>query len=234
MAKSKSKLSIWKRLKRLILYILIANLGYIIITKWLNPPITTIMIKSWIKGNGLTRNYVSYDEMGRNSKLALICAEDQLFPDHNGFDIDAIKKAIKYNNDPKHKKTIGASTISQQTAKNTFLWNGRDWFRKGLEVYHTFMIEFIWGKKRILEVYLNIAEMGKGIFGIESAAQYYYSKNANKLTKSEAAWIATIMPNPILLDLKKPTPKMAKRHSWILQQMNNLDDDPKTKKLIDE
>jgi monofunctional biosynthetic peptidoglycan transglycosylase len=172
--------------------------------------------------------------MGRNSKLALICAEDQLFPDHNGFDIDAIKKAIKYNNDPKHNKTIGASTISQQTAKNTFLWNGRDWFRKGLEVYHTFMIEFIWGKKRILEVYLNIAEMGKGIFGIESAAQYYYFKNANKLTKSEAAWIATIMPNPILLNLKKPTPKMTKRHSWILQQMNNLDDDPETKKLIDE
>lgn len=191
-----------------------------------------VMIGSLVKGNGLNRDYVAFDEMGKNIKLAVICAEDQLFPDHNGFDVDAIKKALKYNNDPKHKKVIGASTISQQVAKNVFLWNGRNWFRKGLEVYHTFMIELIWRKKRILETYLNVAEMGKGIFGIEAAAQHYYGKRAKELSKNEAAWIAAILPNPVMYSIEKPASIIVKRHSWILKQMNNLEDDPETMKVI--
>jgi monofunctional biosynthetic peptidoglycan transglycosylase len=170
--------------------------------------------------------------MGRNSKLAVICSEDQLFPDHNGFDWSAIKKAMEYNNNPKHKKTRGASTISQQTAKNVFLWNGRSWFRKGLEVYHTFLIELIWRKRRILETYLNVAEMGKGIFGIQAASKHYFHKDAKDLTKSEAAWIASILPNPIVYSIEKPSPLIAKRHAWIVTQMNNLDDDPEIMKLI--
>jgi monofunctional biosynthetic peptidoglycan transglycosylase len=141
---------------------------------------------------------------------------------------------MKYNNDPKHKKTRGASTISQQTAKNVFLWNGRNWIRKGLEMYHTFMIELIWGKKRILETYLNVAEMGKGIFGIESASLHYFKKHAKDLTKSEAAWIAAILPNPVLFSVEKPSPLIIKRHSWIVNQMNYLDDDPETMKLIND
>ncbi|MCC7030077.1 MAG: monofunctional biosynthetic peptidoglycan transglycosylase, partial [Chitinophagaceae bacterium] len=171
MAKKKSGSTLWQKLKRFIFLLIVLNIGYIVICKWFNPPITTVMIGSLIKGNGLKKDYISYDQMGNNCKLAVICSEDQLFPDHNGFDLDAIKKALEYNNNPKHKKVKGASTISQQVAKNVFLWNGRNWLRKGLEVYHTFMIELIWKKKRILETYLNVAEMGKGIFGIQAAAQ---------------------------------------------------------------
>lgn len=209
-------------------------MAYIIVTKWINPPITIVMIKSFIKGNALSRDYITYEEMGRNAKLAVICAEDQLFPDHNGFDWNAIQKAMKYNDDPKHKKTRGASTISQQTAKNVFLWNGRNWIRKGLEVYHTFMIELIWGKKRILESYLNVAEMGKGIFGIEAASLHYFNKHANELTTSEAAWIAAILPNPEVYSIQKPSSIIARRHNWIVRQMNNLSDDPETMKLLKE
>lgn len=233
-AKKKSSSIFFTKLKRFVLGLIIANVLFIVLTKWIDTPITTVMISSILKGNGLTRDYISYDEMGRNAKLAVICSEDQLFPDHNGFDVDAIKKAIKYNDDPKHKKTLGASTISQQTAKNVFLWNGRNWIRKGLEVYHTFMIELIWGKKRILETYLNVAEMGKGIFGIQAAAQFYFKKDANKLTKSEAAWIAAILPNPAVWSVENPSAALAKKHNWILKQMNNLDDDPETMKIIND
>lgn len=209
------------------------NICYIVATKWINPPFTTVMISSVIKGYGLSKEYIAYNEMGENAKLAMICAEDQLFPDHNGFDWNAIQKAIRFNKNDKSKKLRGASTISQQTAKNVFLWNGRNWFRKGLELYHTFMIELIWGKKRILEVYLNVAEMGKGIFGIEAASQFYFKKHANELTRSEAAWIAAILPNPVLFSIEKPSQLIVKRHSWILAQMNNLYVDPETSKLIE-
>jgi len=228
----KNTLSFWSKLKRICLILFLANLGFIVLTKWVNTPITTVMIGSLLRGNGLTRDYISYDEMGRNCKLAVICSEDQLFPDHNGFDWSAIKQAMKYNSNPKHKKTRGASTISQQTAKNVFLWNGRDWFRKGLEVYHTFMIELIWRKQRILETYLNVAEMGKGIFGIQAAAQHYFKKDANDLTKSEAAWIASILPSPVKYSIEKPDAQVSRRHNWILSQMNNLEDDPEIMKLI--
>lgn len=234
MAKKQPKQSIFKKIIRLLFFLLVFNVAYILATKWINPPITAVMIGSIVKGHGLERDYISYAEMGRNAKLAVVCAEDQLFPDHNGFDWNAIEKAMKYNNDPKHKKTRGASTISQQTAKNVFLWNGRNWIRKGLEVYHTFMIELIWGKKRILETYLNVAEMGKGIFGIEAAAKHYFKKHAKDLTKSEAAWIAAILPNPVLFSVEKPSPLIVKRHNWILNQMSHLDDDPETMKLIND
>lgn len=234
MAKKQPKQSIFKKIIRFLFFLLVFNVLYILATKWINPPITAVMIGSIVKGHGLDRDYISYDEIGRNAKLAVVCAEDQLFPDHNGFDWNAIEKAMKYNNDPKHKKTRGASTISQQTAKNVFLWNGRNWIRKGLEVYHTFMIELIWGKKRILETYLNVAEMGKGIFGIEAAAKHYFKKHAKDLTKSEAAWIAAILPNPVLFSVEKPSPLIVKRHNWILNQMSHLDDDPETMKLIND
>lgn len=232
MAKVTKKTGFFARLKKILLYLVMFNLLYIVATKWVDPLITTVMISSAFKGNGLTRDYIDYEDMGVNAKLAVICAEDQLFPDHNGFDWNAIQKALKYNADPKHKKVRGASTISQQTAKNVFLWNGRNWIRKGLELYHTFMIELIWGKKRILENYLNIAEMGKGIFGIEAAAKHYFKKHAKDLTQSEAAWIAAILPNPVLFSISKPTPLIVKRHNWILLQMRNLSDDPETRKLI--
>lgn len=232
MAKMTLKSRIWNWTKRTFLVLLLLNISYIVLLKWVNPPMTTVMANAWIEGYGLKKNNIDYNEMGKNIKLAVICAEDQLFPDHNGFDWDAIKKAMQYNNNPKHKKIRGASTISQQVAKNVFLWNGRNWLRKGLEVYHTFMIEWIWGKKRILQTYLNVAEMGKGIFGIDAAAQYYFDKKPNQLTQSEAAWIATILPNPKLYNIKKPTLAMIQKHGWILKQMYNLEDDPEISSLL--
>ena len=152
----------------------------------------------------LKRDYISYDEMGSNVKKAVIAAEDQSFFVHNGFDYKAIEKAMKYNQ--KGKKVRGGSTISQQTAKNIFLWPGRSWVRKGFEAVYTFIIELVWGKDVILERYLNSIEMGRGVFGVESASKYYFNKSSKDLTKSEAAWIAVVLPNPKKYDPKNPTP----------------------------
>ena len=154
-----------------------------------------------------------------------MAAEDQLFPEHNGFDWKSIEKAMKYNK-KKPGRIRGASTISQQVAKNVFLWQGRDWIRKGLEVYFTKMIEWIWGKKRILEVYLNVVEMGKGVFGAEAAAQAYFNKPAKKLTRNEAAMIAAGLPNPKKYTVKPVSPYVRIRSSWIVRQMAHMERDP--------
>lgn len=160
-----------------------------------------------------------------------MAAEDQLFPDHNGFDIKAIKKAQKYNQ--KHPNRVrGASTISQQTAKNVFLWQGGGYFRKGLEVYFTFMIEKIWGKKRVLQTYLNVAEMGPGIFGVQAAAKKYFNKDAKNLTRREAAQIAACLPNPKKFPVKPQSRYVAYRSNNIVRQMNNLDGDPDIAELL--
>ncbi|MES2850669.1 MAG: monofunctional biosynthetic peptidoglycan transglycosylase [Bacteroidota bacterium] len=215
----------WRIFKKVFLWAVILQFVYIILVKWVDPPITITQTVSFITGNGLKRDYISYDEMGPNIKLAVIAAEDQLFPDHDGFDVKAIKKAMKYNE--KHKnKTRGASTISQQTAKNVFLWQHGGYFRKGLEVYFTFMIEKLWSKERILENYLNVAEMGKGIFGVQAAAKAYFNKDAKDLTRAEAAMIAACLPNPKVYTVKPLSRYVARRYDNILQQMNNLDGDP--------
>ena len=221
----------WRYLKRLFLFLFIFQFAYILICKWVNPPITITQIVSVLRGNGLKRDYVRFSEMSPNIKLAVIASEDQLFPDHDGFDVKAIKKAINYNK--KHPtKTRGASTISQQVAKNVFLWQGGGYFRKGLEVYFTFMIEKIWGKKRILETYLNIAEMGKGIFGTQAAAKIYFNKEAKNLTKAEAAMIAACLPNPIVFSVKPMCNYVARRYGNIMQQMNHLDGDEEIDAII--
>jgi monofunctional biosynthetic peptidoglycan transglycosylase len=142
-------------------------------------------------------------------------SEDQLFPDHNGFDFKSIEKAMKHNQ--KSKSLHGASTISQQTAKNVFLWQGRSWLRKGLEAYFTFMIEKIWGKKRILEVYMNVAEMGDGIFGIEKASQKYFNKPAVNLSRQEAALIAACLPNPRRYSVKPVSRYVSIRSGWDIE-----------------
>jgi monofunctional biosynthetic peptidoglycan transglycosylase len=161
-----------------------------------------------------------------------MAAEDQLFVSHHGVDWEAIQKALKYNNNPKHKKVRGGSTISQQTAKNVFLWQQRSWLRKGLELMHTFLIELIWGKQRILEMYLNVAEMGEGIFGIEAAAQHYYHKSAKKLSAPEAAAIAAVLPSPKRFKANPPSRYVAKRKAWIQKQMGHLKGDPAIEALL--
>lgn len=180
---------------------------------------------SLLSGRGLKRDYVPNEEISSNVKLAVIASEDQLFPDHDGFDWKSIKKATEYNR-RKPGRIRGASTISQQVAKNVFLWQGRSWFRKGLEAYFTFMIELLWSKQRILEVYLNVAETGKGIFGIEAAAQAYFKKPAKSLSRQEAAMIAASLPNPQKYTIKPLSSFVANKYPRLLQQMNNLDDDP--------
>ena len=222
---------VWRISKRVFLWMFILQFVYIILCKWVNPAITITQLVSVVEGDGLKRDYISYNEMGLNIKLAVMAGEDQLFPDHDGFDVKAIKKAIKYNE--KHPaKTRGASTISQQTAKNVFLWQHGGYFRKGLEVYFTFMIEKIWGKKRILETYLNVAEMGPGIYGVQAAAKSYFNKDSKNLTRSEAAMIAACLPNPSVYTVKPLSRYVALRSARLLQQMNNLEDDEDIKELI--
>jgi monofunctional biosynthetic peptidoglycan transglycosylase len=221
----------WRILKKVLLWLFILQFVYIIFCKWINPPITLTQTASLLQGYGLHRDYISFEEMSPNIKLAVMASEDQLFPDHNGFDIKAIKMAMKYNK--KHTtKLRGASTISQQVAKNVFLWQGRSMFRKGLEVYFTFMIEKAWSKKRILEMYLNVAEMGKGIFGVQAASKAYFNKDAKNLTRAEAAMIAATLPNPKLYTIKPQSRYVANRYNEILRQMNNLEGDTDIEELI--
>src|SRR6476661_3021835 len=217
--KSKSgKTTIWTWVKRIVLALFILQLVYIIALKWINPPVTLTQLQSLITGNGLKRDYVSGDELSYNMKLAVVSSEDQVFPDHSGFDWKSIEKAMKYNK-KKPNRIRGASTISQQVAKNVFLWQGRDWVRKGLELYFTKMIEWIWGKQRILDVYLNVIEMGPGIYGAEAASQAYFGKPAKNLTRKEAAMIAACLPNPKRFTVKPASPFVRGRSNWILVQM---------------
>lgn len=221
---------LWRWTKRIFIGLFIFQLFYIVILKWVNPPVTITQLVSWISGHGLKRDYVRSSAISPNAKLAVIAAEDQLFPDHSGFDWKSIKKAMKYN-ERKPGRIRGASTISQQVAKNVFLWQGRSWIRKGLEVYFTFMIELIWGKKRILEMYLNVVEMGEGIFGIEMAARKYFNKTARQLTKQEAAMIAACLPNPKRYTVRPLSSYVAYRSQFVMRQMSNLQTDPDIQQL---
>lgn len=226
-------LRIWRFTKRLFIFLFIFQLFYILLLKWVDPPITLTQLGSLFSGHGLKRDYIDRNEMSPYAKLAFISSEDQLFPDHSGFDWKNIKKAMEYNK-RKPNRIKGASTISQQVAKNVFLWQGRSWFRKGLETYFTFMIELIWGKKRILEMYLNVSEMGPGIFGIEAAAQQYFKKPASRLTRQEAAMIAACMPNPKKYTVKPLSRYVSIRYPWVMRQMNNLQSDPDIQALLYE
>lgn len=210
----------WKFIKRTVYILILANILFIFWGKFFNPPITLTQIGGLFEFGKLKRDYISSEEMGSNVKKAVLASEDQAFYTHNGFDYQAIQKAIKHNE--KGKTIRGGSTISQQTAKNVFLWQGRSWFRKGLETFYTFIIEKVWGKDIILERYLNSIEMGRGVFGVEAAAQYYFGKHSKDLTKSEAAWIAAVLPNPQKYDPKNPSAYLSRKHSWIMRQMANM------------
>lgn len=223
---------LWRRTKRVLLVLFLLHFVYILLLKWIDPPITLTQLGSLFSGHGLKRDYVDYDEISSYAKLAFIASEDQKFPDHNGFDWKSISKAMDHNK-KQPTKVRGASTISQQVAKNVFLWQGRSWLRKALETYFTFMIELIWGKKRILEVYLNVAETGKGIFGIEAASQAYFKKPAKKLWKKEAAMIAACLPNPKVFTVVPLSKWVATRNINIQRQMNNIDSDPDVLKLLE-
>ena len=209
----------------------ISSTLYLLLGIVFNPPITLTQVGSILQGHGLSRDYVSYDDMGANIKLAVIGSEDQQFPDHDGFDIKAIKLAMKYNK--RHpNKVRGASTLSQQVAKNVFLWQGGGFLRKGIEVFFTFSIEGVWSKRTILERYLNVAETGPGIFGVQAAAKKYFNKDAKNLTAAEAAQIAACLPNPKRFTVKPLSGYVAGRYENIMRQMGNLAGDADVQEII--
>ena len=168
----------------------------------------------------MKKEWVSIDHISRHMVQAVLAAEDQKFLLHHGFDTEAIRKALEGNQSGATLK--GGSTISNQTAKNVFLWPGRNYLRKGLEAYFTVLIELFWSKERIIEVYLNIIETGPGIYGTEAAAQIFYQKSAENLTRNESAMIAAVLPNPLRWSPTKPTGYNYQRQSWILRNMVNL------------
>ena len=221
----------WRLIKKIFLVLFVAQFLYIILLRWVDPPFTLTQLGSVLKGDGLKRDYVNYNQMSPYAKLAVISSEDQLFADHNGFDWKSIEKAMAYNK-KKPNRIRGASTISQQVAKNVFLWQGRSWLRKALETYFTFMIELIWNKRRILEMYLNVSEMGRGIYGIQAASLAYFNKPASKLNRNEAAMIAGCLPNPKVLKVKPMSHYIATRHPVIVRQMNYLQGDDDIMKII--
>ncbi len=218
-------------LKEIFFIAYISSTVYLLLGIIFNPVITLTQVGSLLQGNGLKRDYISYNDMGQNIKLAVMASEDQQFPDHDGFDIKAIKLAMKYNR--RHPNRVrGASTISQQVAKNIFLYQGGGFFRKGVEVFFTFSIEKMWTKRTMLERYLNVAEMGRGVFGIQAAAKKYFNKNAKDLTMNEAAQIAASLPNPKRYTVKPLTNYVAARANNIVRQMYNLAGDPDVQEII--
>ncbi|GAB2762187.1 monofunctional biosynthetic peptidoglycan transglycosylase [Actinomadura fibrosa] len=194
----------------------------VVLYKWVPVPFTPLMAIRYFEhpDEKIRHDWVPMEEISPNLPLAVVASEDQNFASHNGFDYDAIKKAIEESK--RRKKSRGASTISQQTAKNVFLWPHRSWFRKGLEVYFTFLIELIWSKERIMEVYLNSIEMGKGIYGAEAASQAWFGKPAARLTQYEAAALAAVLPNPRVYRANPASSYIQQRKGWIVRQMNNL------------
>jgi monofunctional biosynthetic peptidoglycan transglycosylase len=226
-----------KKIYRFFIYLFISSLIYVIIIKLVEPPITITQLKNAF-GLGLKRDYVSWNEMSYNIKLAALASEDQSFTDHSGFDWDAIEKSLRPKKKKKKSKIPiggGASTITQQTAKNVFLWQGGrydKYIRKIPEVYFTFLIEWVWGKKRILEVYLNVIETGPGCFGVEAAAQHYFHKSAKKLSRAEAAMIVAGFPNPKKFTARPMTRRVSWRYPQILREMNNIEGDEDVRALL--
>ncbi|SKB44288.1 monofunctional biosynthetic peptidoglycan transglycosylase [Sphingobacterium nematocida] len=205
----------------------VLTIFWVLCLKFINPPITYLMIKrgfQWQsegKGFKIEKAWLPYDEISNNLKRAALAGEDAHFMTHNGFDTNAIKQALEKNKSGKPLR--GGSTISQQVAKNVFLWPERSWLRKGLETYFTFLIEILWSKKRILEVYLNVIEMGQGVYGAEAASHYYYNKSAKSLTKKEAALIIAILPNPRQWDARRPSNYVNSRANSIVRYLGHYD-----------
>jgi monofunctional glycosyltransferase len=199
---------------------------FTLLFRFINPPATPLMLIRVIeniadgKKPSITKDWVKLTDISPNLVLAVIASEDNNFETHYGVDFKAIEKAKRLN--ARGKKIRGASTITQQTAKNAFLWPARTYLRKGLELYFTGLIELGWGKKRIMEVYLNVIEMGDGLYGCEAASQQYFHKSAKNLTRAEAAAIAAVLPNPRKWRPDRPTAYIAKKKSWIMWNMNNV------------
>lgn len=215
-----------RRLIKLLFWLTALSVLLVAVFRWVPPPITGLMIErkveSWASGEpiDLQRSWRPWQTLPDDLKMAVIAAEDQKFADHWGFDIAAIRAAFAHNE--RGGSLRGASTLSQQVAKNLFLWSGRSWIRKGLEVWFTGWIELLWPKQRILEVYLNSVEWGDGIFGAQAAAQHHFGIGASYLSTAQASQLAAVLPNPREWNAGRPGPHVRQRASWIRQQMRQL------------
>ena len=194
--------------------------------RWIPPPTSAVMVErrveAWWSGRAYKVDYrwAPWDRVSPNAGLAVVAAEDQNFALHHGFDFESLQKALEAHE--RGRRLRGASTISQQVAKNVFLWSGRSYVRKGLEAYFTVLIELTWPKRRILEVYLNIVELGDGVFGVEAASQRFFHKPASRLAPDEAALLAAVLPNPLRFRANRPSAYIEERRAWILQQMGQI------------
>jgi len=237
-----------KYFRRLVLKLLAwffgLSIGSTLLFAFVPVPVTPLMLvrcweQAWEPDRSvrLDNYWVPRSELSPYLQLAVVCGEDQYFLEHRGFDLDAIEKAYNYNLN--HERKRGASTISQQTAKNVFLWPSRSWLRKGFEIYFTFLIELFWSKERIMTAYLNVIEFGDGIYGAEAAAQHFFHKNAKNLTREEAAVMAAVLPNPLVYSATNPPRNVRDKQQFILRQMRmwggKLDyDNPNTPKKSEE
>jgi len=219
---------LWYWTWRVCLGLFLLSILSVLLFRFVPVPVTPLMLircgEQLVGGSTLKmkKDWQSIDGISPNLVQAVVASEDNLFLSHHGFDFDAMEKAMAYNSKKKGKKIKGGSTISQQTAKNVFLWPGRSYIRKGFEAYFTVLIELLWGKERIMEVYLNVIEMGDGIYGAEAASQAYFHKHASRLKKAEAAAIAAVLPSPMRWNPSNPTVYTLRREAWILRNMGHL------------
>jgi monofunctional biosynthetic peptidoglycan transglycosylase len=228
------------RLFRGLLYLvlgwLVLSLATVLLLRWVDPPTSAFMLReqvgAWRDHDDkfvLRQRWVDWEQIATPMKVAVIASEDQMFPEHNGFDLQQINKALEQRE--RGRRSRGASTISQQVAKNLFLWPSRSWMRKGLEAFYTVLIEWLWPKQRILEVYLNIAEFGKGTFGVGAASETFFRKPAARLSSYDAALLAAVLPSPKRMRVSKPSRYMKFRQQQIMTQMRMLGGGALLKKL---
>jgi len=216
-----------KWLASLVLAWFALTLVAVLLLRWLNPLTSAVMLEARLQawatqqaGYRTDFQWASLEQISPHAAIAVIASEDQLFPFHAGFDFHSIREAVRANENG--KKLRGASTISQQVAKNLFLWSGHSFVRKGLEAYFTVLIETLWPKERILEMYLNIAQFGDGVYGVQAAAHRFWHKSALSLSSSEAALLAAVLPNPLKLRADRPSRYVLERRDWVLGQMRGL------------
>jgi len=225
-SKKKKSFRFFNLFKKIIFFFFAITFLWVLVYRFINPPVTWLMLQRGVermidgKGWKLEKEWRSFDELSDNLKLAAVAGEDARFPQHWGFDTEAIQKAYQKNKAGKPMR--GGSTISQQTAKNVFLWPGRSWVRKGFEAYFTLLIEVLWSKERILEVYLNVIEMGDGIYGAEAATQLYYNKTAESMSKHQAALLIAVLPNPRKWSPAHPTKYIYYKQQLILKNMQRI------------
>lgn len=218
---------LWNIIRKVALWFFAITFIWVLLLRFVNPPITYLMIQRGFERQAegkewkIEKSWLDIEDLSNNLKRAALAGEDASFLNHWGFDFKAMGKAFEKNQ--KGKKIRGGSTISQQTAKNVFLWPGRSYIRKAFEAYFTILIELLWGKERILEVYLNVIEMGDGIYGAEAATQKYFGKSAHSMTKSQAALIIAVLPNPLRWNPSRPTRFVYYKQGLILQNMKNLE-----------